>query len=541
MSLKRSSNYLAIMETALFALLLIGGAALFIAHLILAGDWSGNLVALTLISVGGFFFLFLFVLSFLLLAAFYGFFWRERRLSAVAQGESRLLATAPDQPDQTLALHPGETLTLDRRRSLGHILAFGGLILLGMVVIAFGGEAIVFALLPAFGHSALNPLYFPLFDAPPPPAPSLLDWLTAAYPLTVSLLLFAIIPYLLADQRYTLLADDEGLTIRHSFHRRRFIPWNDIALFIQTGQDRSANVSAAYLLWGREHKVTFVIVRLPQASNTSRKGASRIDRLDSYRFTGGFDHYAADAQRLLATIAARGHAPLQTLLGKPPGVTSLQRRFPSTFRVDDLLAAPLAGQELQPHIQDAAPADAAVSDITLKARYPLGPFLLEMFIWFILFGVIGFVAIELTYPEYVSDPSSLSFIVVVALIFVFGGPLAAELASSRRRRRAPIVIADARGLTQKTDQKTTTISIPWDEVRAWAVMPSPNQPQTRRRYLVSSERATITWTERADAELAGRGIQGDRRLAYQERAEQLHRLIAARTGLPLRDMTSQQP
>ncbi|HEU5370477.1 MAG TPA: hypothetical protein VFU69_18540, partial [Ktedonobacterales bacterium] len=435
----------------------------------------------------------------------------------------------------------GETLTLDRRRTLGHILAFGGLILFCVVVIAFCGEAMVFTLLPTFGHSTLNPFYFLLFDVAPAPAPSLLDWLTAAYPLAVSLLLLAIIPYLLADQRYTVLADEEGLTIRQSFRQRRFMPWNDIALFIQTGQDRNANVSAAYLLWGREHKVTFVIVRLPQASNASRKGASRIDRLDSYRFTGGFDHYAADAQRLLATIAARGPAPLQTLLGTPPGVTSLQRRFPSTFRADDLAAAPLASQELRPHVQDAAPADAAISEITLKARDALSSFLLEMLLWFIPLGAICFVVMKLTYPEYVSDPSSLSFIAVAALIFVLGCLLAASLASSRRRQRAPIVIADARGLTQKTDQKSTTITIPWDEVRSWAIMPSPNQPQTRRRYLVSSERATITWTERADAELAGRGVQGDRRLAYQEHAEQLHRLIAARTGLPLRNMTSQQP
>jgi hypothetical protein len=84
-------------------------------------------------------------------------------------------------------------------------------------------------------------------------------------------------------------------------------------------------------------------------------------------------------------------------------------------------------------------------------------------------------------------------------------------------------------------------TLPWEEVRAWAIMLSPNPLQSWRRYIVSSERATITWTERANAELAGRGIQGDRRQAYQERADQLHRLIAVRTGLPLREMTSQRP
>jgi hypothetical protein len=537
MSLKQNHPYSAIIEAVFFALLLVGGAGLFVVHLILAGEWSSDLLVLALMS-SGFFFLFLFFLAFLVFAYFYGFFWRERTLSAAAQGESRVLANAPDQPDQALALQPGETLTLDRRRGLGYILASGGLILFCTVVIALMGEVLVFTLLPAFGHSALNPLYFPLFDAPPPPPPSVLDWLTAAYPLAVGLLFLAVIPYLLADQRYTLLADDAGLTIQQSFHRRRFMPWNDIALFIQTGKDRSTNVNVAYLLWGHEHKVTFVIVRLPLAANTSPKGASRIDRLDTYRFAGGFDHYAADAQRLLATIAARGHAPLQTLLGKPPGITSLQRRFPSTFRAEDLVDAPLASQEWQPPVQDAGLADAGIPDVTLKARYSLGSFLLEMLIWLIPIGVICFLAIRITYPDMVSDPSSLSFIGVVVLIPLFGGLFAASFAWSRRRRSTPIVIADAKGLTQKTDQNPTTI--PWDEVRAWAIMPSPNPLQSWRRYIVSSERVTITWTERPNAELAGRGIQGHRRRAYQERAEQLHRLIAVRTGLPLREMTSQR-
>ena|ERR1051326_4234973 len=106
-----------------------------------------------------------------------------------------------------------------------------------------------------------------------------------------------------------------------------------------------------------------------------------------------------------------------------------------------------------------------------------------------------------------------------------------------RHRRSPAIVADPKGLTRKTPEKATTISIPWDEIRAWAIMPARDPLHARRIYLVSSERATITWTERADAQLAGRGVQGDRRAAYQERADQLHRLIATRTGLPLHEVT----
>jgi hypothetical protein len=129
------------------------------------------------------------------------------------------------------------------------------------------------------------------------------------------------------------------------------------------------------------------------------------------------------------------------------------------------------------------------------------------------------------------------FVVVMVGILAFIALMAYNTASQRRRRRAPILTASSEGLSQKARDKN--ISISWGEMRAWAIVSAPNHLQARRTCVVSSEHATITWTEGNDAQLAGRGIQGDRRLAYQERAKQLHHLIEARTGLPLREITNQ--
>jgi hypothetical protein len=53
-------------------------------------------------------------------------------------------------------------------------------------------------------------------------------------------------------------------------------------------------------------------------------------------------------------------------------------------------------------------------------------------------------------------------------------------------------------------------------------------------YVVFTDKQTLSWQEPLTAKLAGRAIQGERHAAYEAAAQQLHALIAARTGLPLR-------
>lgn len=542
MPLKRSNNYLAIATTIFIAVLLIGSEIVFAAHLILAGNWKGNInqLGLALAPVGLYFLILPVFATIFVVAATIGLISRARMLGGTLESYSRLLDTAPNQPDQHLALQPGERLILERRRSIGNILRLSLLLLGFTVLFAASGAIIVFALLPVFSHSTLNPFYNFFFFGPASPLSAItpLDWFTAAFPLALSLLLLVFTPYIIIDQRYILTADEQGLTLKRRLRRRNFIRWNDILLFIDSGKNRSGRVTETYLLLGQEYRFTFEIVRLPESPNPQqKKRASSPDKLDSYRYAGGFEQYTADAQRLLATIAARSHAPLQTYTRMPALVEKIKQHFPSRLMLDDLVEAPLAGKELQPKVQDTA-ADLAAFTITLKERLPLRSLLLETFAWFIPIGTMFFVCSFVMIPETLSSLSSFWLAVVVAVMVALSALLAYGAAMQPRRSRVPVVIASPDGLTRKTENKETTITLPWGEMRAWAIKLSPDHTQSQRTYVVCSERATLTWTERADTELAGRGIQGGRRQAYQEQAEQLHSLIAARTGLPLREVTN---
>ncbi len=548
MALKRSNMYPKVVVAFVIALLFLGTEGIFVIHLILAGEWGGilNSLGLVLIPLSLTFLTVFCLITIFILAYLYGRIWRERALRAAVEGNSRFIKSAPAQPDQHLALPQGETLMLERHRSILNILRMICLLFFSALMVALFGEFIVFMLLPAFGHSTLNPFYSLLSTdslAPPPPAPTLLDWITAAIPLLWGFVFTVDSFSFIITQRYTLTANDQGLTIKQRFQRQRFIPWNDIRLFARFGNDRGAGrVTQSYLLWGREHKVSILIDILPKAPASQKKGASSFDTLDSYRYTGGFERYAADAQRLLATIAARSGAPLLTFTQRPAIIAKINQRLPHTLTLDDLADAPLADAALQPKVQDTTRAAATPATITLRERIPPGPLLVETVIWSVLLGGLSLVFLGPTtlqaFSDFITGPwLTVAWIAILAFVVL----LAFLVAGARRESRMPAVTADATGLTRKPGQDGKTLVLPWDEIRAWAIMRSPGQEHARYTYIVCSERATLTWVERTGAALGGRGIKGDRRLAYQERAEHLHSVIAARTGFPLRDVTPRQP
>jgi hypothetical protein len=87
----------------------------------------------------------------------------------------------------------------------------------------------------------INPFYGEFhFIAPPPLAPSLLDWIVAGYlPALALLAITALTLYMLAGWRDAITADDRGVTISKTLRRKRFIPWSDIKLFIQPVANKS--------------------------------------------------------------------------------------------------------------------------------------------------------------------------------------------------------------------------------------------------------------------------------------------------------------
>jgi hypothetical protein len=102
MPLKRYTSYPTIIAAIFIALAFVGGMLFFLAYLILAGDWSGIFSSFSIVlgMFGLIFLLFLCLAIIVALSYLYGVVWRVRTWSAIALGDSRLLASAPDQPVQ---------------------------------------------------------------------------------------------------------------------------------------------------------------------------------------------------------------------------------------------------------------------------------------------------------------------------------------------------------------------------------------------------------------------------------------------------------
>lgn len=118
---------------------------------------------------------------------------------------------------------------------------------------------------------------------------------------------------------------------------------------------------------------------------------------------------------------------------------------------------------------------------------------------------------------------------VAALATVIGVRLTAV---TYRDQTSPTVSAERKRLALLKFNERSRVSIPWPEIRAWALLtPEPGETEPAGCVVWSADDLLMEWRERPDAALAGAGVQGDRRAAYRERARQMHALIAERTGL----------
>jgi hypothetical protein len=130
--------------------------------------------------------------------------------------------------------------------------------------------------------------------------------------------------------------------------------------------------------------------------------------------------------------------------------------------------------------------------------------------------------------------------VLGALLAVLVAPLVVALALSQIRLGGRYdsrwaVVANAEGLHSSSGAGGgMTPVMPWDAMRAWALVTFAPHAWRSTWYAVVSANETLIWQEPTAANLAGGDSQGDRGQGYRERATQLHALIAARTGLPLK-------
>lgn len=532
MELKRMGVGMRVVLAALLAALLVGYEALVVVHLVTAGDLTGLLSPTTFFAI--FFVMFVLIIT----VALCGYAWllpkRGERLRALGNRDPAVVYTAPTQPDRALALRAGESLRIAYHRSRSAWLQIP-LFMVLCILFAAGGEVLIFTALPVFGRSNINPLYLAFLYPNPTTAtsPTLLDWLAAVFPLAFSALcLVAVFWSAATESSYILLADDQGVTIRRSF-RRRFIPWNDILLFARTSSDINTGPVGAYMLWGRSHALPFSIASSAIANESASTRRSR----PTYRFEDGYEAYLGEAQRLLATIAARSYAPMLAMR-EAPLVAGFRRRAPvTTTSEEDARVLPLAGQEYQPRVDDSSASLAYGEQIAFQARLAALPAVGESLLWMAVLGLVTILFVR--QPYFFDSLFALGPIVgfiAVAFCVAFLGLAAIALTIQRRRNRQPVISVDALGITGKARGEQRPVTIPWPSVTAWVVVPPPAGSNKPVRYIVFGDGRKITWVEPADARLAGRSIRGDRREAYRERAARVHALIAAHTGLPLREL-----
>jgi hypothetical protein len=529
--LKRTGNGIHTFGTTLLAALLVGYEVLVTAHLITAGDLGAVFNPLGLFASIFVFFALIATLTTCFMV--WALTMRSRRFRLLADRDPAVVFCAPVQPNRTLALHDGESFTLSYR-SRGNRWFQGLAMLIFCLVLAAFGEALVFSTLPAFGHSQLNPFYLEILYPPAATAPpTLLDWLTAAFPLALSAVcLVALLWGVVTSAPHTLRADDRGITSRHA-GRGRIIPWNDMLLFARTLSDARTTPVGTYVVWGRSHFLMFSIVDVEHVDT----GAKSRDSVTLYIVDGGYEAYLSNAARLLATIAARSYAPLLAMR-EPPIMGRFRRRAPvTTTSEEEARELPIAAQAYQPHATEADASLRFGEQLLLRARMPVVPVLAESLLWMAAIGV--FMIPFVRQPDFINSLFAVGPIVgVIAIAFCIAllGSVAVAFAIQRRTLLRPGISVDGFGIASRQQGDKKPVAITWQSITAWVVVPAPPGSLRPTRYIVFGDGQKIAWAEPADAQLAGRGVKGDRRQAYRERAARIHALIAARTELPLREL-----
>jgi hypothetical protein len=527
--LKPMRTGLIILELGVIVALLLGYEALVAVRIITATDWNA-LLGFGLL-FGSFFLGILLIINVLFIAAFVGATRRGGYFRAMARRDPSLVSVASPQPDRTLALSNGETLTIAYRRLRSEGRQIPTIIIFSLIIAALG-EALIFAALPVFGRSALNPFNIALLNPPTTATPTLVDWVVAAFPLVIGVaLIITVIVQAVTTRTPLLTADDAGITLWKG-RRRTSIPWNDIVLFAHTNVSAPSSPLGSYILWGRTHRLGISVI--------GPRGSERFEDSDTqaqatrYDFEGGYETYLANVQRLFATITTRANTPLLTMR-EASFIRAIRRRAPTmTTSADDARDLPLAGSEWQPH---SGATLAFGEQLALKARLALLPILGESLLWMVAIG--AFTIPFVRQPDFLNALFAVGPIVgVIAIAFCIAllGLVAVAFAIQRRRNALPAITIDGFGLTARATSGQKPGMVPWQSVTAWVVIPAPPGSRRPTRYIVFGEGQKIAWAESADARLAGRDVKGDRQQAYREQAARIHALIAARTGLPLREL-----
>ncbi len=524
MHLKRIGSYSKAVGSVLLGASWLALEALMVKHIISAGYWRHAQFYLLVVAVPVLFITYL--PPFYLLLAPISQIRTWHKIRAADADDEEESPVAPVQPDVSLALQEGGTLSLTRtaRRSgfFGLLATYIGSILL-FAIFDFLGATQLLSNLPIWFLWKLAPISF----VAPPHTPSALDWLTFAYPLLAAVCVGPIAIWgTLSNRRLTITADDRGVTVSRSFHRPGFIPWRDIDVFLRTPRKSYYEFVGIYNLHGREHSLTFELSG-PQLATA---GAQPI-----YEFEGGYLHYADQARRLLATICERSFTPLHVSDLEPDEVI-VADALPdeAQMALEQVGKLPPAPAPWQPDADAVDDATRFRPIVVLREKVSSRACARDAALFTLTFAVIAAVLLIPLARTLPLNFSTLREYLIGALFAVPALVMLGTIAAlTRQRRKVPVIIADDEGLVSKMADARVPVALRWRDIRAWMLVPPADASQAAT-FVVFGVDKRLTWMEHPGARLGGRAGGGNRVVAYRERAEQLHAVIVARTSQPLR-------
>ncbi len=435
---------------------------------------------------------------------------QDRTIRAAGRGDNRRAPPVIAPPNAAEALAPGSSLQMTRTVSRGAILRVGsGNIVLAIIVSAISELLVALAFFAPLNGSNMD-------------EPGWLVWFFVLVPLVMWFGFVAYQYVLLARQVVaTITADDEGISLKQGLSRRQFIPWDDIHVWIRGGGNSSDAYLSSYGLIGYHHRLFL------QFNSIFNLVTNRGKPLLAITYVGGIEAYQAQARQLLATIAARGKAPLRTF---PQGFYGPGARQVSPFAqltTTDIAVLPVAHPSLLPSWPAVQAMQMHPGPLTLNQRQKVSTTTYVLLgIIFALIGLIAVISILLSLLAG-TDLSGviinfLPVLLIIGIIFL-----------RFRFIFSSTITVDAQGIRGWVYRRQ--IAVPWQKVRYWVIEPpSANHPR-EFIYGVFSDGPTLVWRVPV---ITGYDANSMAQRAY---AESFHAMIAARTGQPPRQLPVQPP
>jgi hypothetical protein len=405
----------------------------------------------------------------------------------------------------------------------------------GWIFLLFGAAAFF-----TFGTPAIAPAISALIEITVHPSnpttldpPKILATLAPVLPFILLLIAFSLligaVAAVLSNSYSRITADERGVTVKSRRRTRRII-WDEIMLFVRLTRSEYPEVAGSYALLGNRKFITFNISDVQEAAPTNVNNRSSANRSAS-QFEGGYPQYAKDARRLIERIHRRTGLELRDISSALLPAEHHAFAALEALTVSELTSAPVAEESPQPspNTQSSQMVVELVTHLSWRSR--LRGILASAAV---TGGIVAIMSMPLLADQFVyhAHPDDILAIVLIGLtILVALMAIVFSLVEGRRKQQAVAATESA-----LKSQGLSGVVIPWGEIRAWGVLPAASDRKQPTIYAVMSETRSIIWSEPEDAELDGTIRNNDRRAAYRIRAAQLHAAIAARTGLPLREI-----